>query len=301
MVNTDLSFSNIVKDLEVNEMAWLMDELVHTSPDRLYVIVFTARSGSSWLTNVLSETKLLGFPEEYLNPNFVRGVAGAVNSTVPEDFLAGLQRRRKTPNGVFGLEAREMDIELFGADCFFQIFDDNAVFFNLWRENIVAQAVSLFRAVETQQFHVKQGEQTMAPPAYNTKSIGKWMIHLAMQENANLKMLVQRQRPFINLCYEEMVKNRKQTQRIFATALNVELPPEALMGFAERPLVKIGNDWNDETERRFRAEAATLVSKVEANRKIKSHIPERANGEWIQAEPAIPPVVVPLRMVRLGS
>src|SRR5579871_4142472 len=113
MVNADLSFANIVKDLEVNEMAWLMDELVHALPEKRYAVIFTARSGSSWLTNVLAETKLLGYPEEYLNPNFIRGVAGAVNSTVPEEFLAGLQRRRQSPNGVFGLEAREMDVELF--------------------------------------------------------------------------------------------------------------------------------------------------------------------------------------------
>jgi trehalose 2-sulfotransferase len=297
MVNTDLSFSNILKDMEVNEMAWLMDELMLPSPDRHYVIVFTARSGSSWLTNILSETKLLGFPEEYLNPNFVRGVASAVNSTVPEEFLAGLRRRRQTPNGVFGLEARELDIELFGADCFFETFDD-AVFFNLWRENLVAQAVSLFRAVETQQFHIKQGEQAAAPPAYDTKSIGKWMIHLALQENANLKMLQQRRRPFVNLRYEEMVQSRRQTLRIFAEELGIELSPEMLMAHAERPLLKLGNDWNIETEARFRAEAPTLVARVEANRKIRPYMQERGNGELIYPEPAAMPVLRSLRIVR---
>ncbi len=298
MVNTDLSFSNILKDIEINEMAWLMDELMLPLPDKHYVIIFTARSGSSWLTNILSETKLIGFPEEYLNPNFIRGVAGAVNSTVPEEFLAGLRRRRQTPNGVFGLEAREMDIELFGADCFFKTFDDNAVFFNLWRGNLVAQAVSLFRAVETQQFHLKQGEQAAAPPAYDTKSIGKWMIHLALQENANLKMLLQRRRPFVNLRYEEMVHNKRQTLRIFAEELGIELSPETLMAHAERPLLKLGNDWNTETEARFRAEASTLVSRVEANRKIPSYTQERGNGELICPEPAAMPAVRSLRMVR---
>jgi trehalose 2-sulfotransferase len=293
MVNTDLSFSNIVKGLEVNEMAWLMDELMLFSPEKRYVVVFTARSGSSWLTNVLSETKQLGFPEEYLNPNFIRGVATAVNSIVPEEFLAGLQRRRQSPNGVFGIEARELDIEAFGADCFFKIFGHNTIFFNLWRDNLVAQAVSLFRAVETQQFHIKQGEKTAAPPLYNTKGIGKWMLQLAMQENANLKMLQHRERPFINLCYEQMVSNRKQTLRIFAHALDVELTTETLPGQAERSLVKIGDDWNDEMEQRFRNEAEVLVAKVEANRKIKSYIAGRANGELIASEA---PVVMPLRM-----
>lgn len=305
MVSADLTFSNIVKDLEVDEMIWLWDELMLSTPSKRFVIIFTARSGSSWLTNVLSETKQLGLPEEYLNPNFIRNVASAVNSTIPEEFLAGLQRRRQSPNGVFGLEAREVDIEGFGADAFFETFGDDTVFFNLWRENIVAQAVSLFRAVETRQFHIREGQAAAAPPAYSTKGVGKWMIHLALQENANFKMLLQRRRPFVNLCYEEMVKSRKRTLRIFAQELGIELTPDSLLGHAEQPLVKIGDDWNNETEKRFRTEAATLVSKIEANRKIKPFLFERANGEMILSEPApepVPaPVVRPLRMVGAGS
>lgn len=275
----DLSFKNIVQDLEVNELAWLSDELMIPSPDKLYVIIFTARSGSSWLTNLLSETKQLGFPEEYLNPNFVRSVAAAVNSTVPEDFLAGLQRRRKTPNGVFGIEARELDIEAFGAEYFFKAFNESATFFNLWRRNIVAQAVSLFRAVETQQFHIKQGEMVAPPPAYDSKGIGKWVIHLAMQENENFSMLMQRGRPFVNICYEEMIVNRWQVQQLFARHLDIQLVTQALAGPAEPLPAKIGDDWNDEAERRFRTDAERLLERVEANRKIQLYIPEGLNGQ----------------------
>jgi trehalose 2-sulfotransferase len=267
-----------------------------SSPDKRYVIIFTARSGSSWLTNVLSETKQLGYHEEYLNPNFIRGVASAVNSTIPEEFLAGLQRRRQTPNGVFGIEAREVDIELFGADCFFEVFDENTIFFNLWRENLVAQAVSLFRAVETQQFHIKQGERTSAPPVYNLKSVSKWMIHLALQENANLAMLTERQLPFINLCYEAMVDNRRQMQRLFAKELEVQLSPEALIGPVVSPLTKIGDSWNEETEKRFRADAEKLVSRIEVNRKMKSYVADRANGEWIH--PGLAVMTTPVSLVR---
>jgi LPS sulfotransferase NodH len=305
MVSADLSFSNIVKELQVDEIAWLMDELTLPSPQKNYVIIFTARSGSSWLTNVLSETRQLGFPEEYLNPSFVRGVAKAVNSTVPEEFIAGLQRRRQSPNGVFGLEARALDIEAFGAACFYATIGRNAVFFNLWRSNIVAQAVSLFRAVQTQQFHIKEGEAALPPPAYETKGIGHWMIHLTRQENANLEMLQHRRCSFFNLCYEEMVKDRGRTLRLFARELGVELLADTRAGLVEPSLARISDDWNHESEMRFRAEAEKFVTRIEANRKIKSAIPEPAHGELIRPAPAhagprTETVDPPLRIVRSG-
>jgi LPS sulfotransferase NodH len=293
MAGADLNFLNIVKDLEINEAAWLWDEMKLTMPEKLYVIIFTARSGSSWLTNVLSETRQLGFPEEYINPNFVRGVAGAVNATVPEKFLGGLQRRRKSPNGVFGIEAREVDVKLFGADSFFRAFGNGTVFFNLWRENLVAQAVSLFRAVETQHFHAKQGEETAQPPGYNAEAVGKWLIHLASQENANVNMLAQRRLPFINLCYEQMVANREQTLRLFARALGIELTAETLAAKAKEPLRKIGDDWNDDTERRFRTEAEAMVAKIEADRQIKHYILKRINGVMIRPGPASASIAKP--------
>jgi LPS sulfotransferase NodH len=286
MAVADLAFSNVVKGLEINEAAWMWDEMKLTMPEKLYVVIFTARSGSSWLTNILSETRQLGFPEEYINPNFVRNVATAVNATVPEKFLAGLRRRRKTPNGVFGIEAREVDVKLFGADCFFKTFGNGTVFFNLWRENMVAQAVSLFRAVETQHFHAKEGEETAAPPGYNSEAVGKWLIHLAVQENANIDMLAQRRRPFVNLCYEQMVSNREQTLRLFAGVLGIELTPETLAGKSAQPLKKIGDEWNNEVEKRFRAEAEPLVSRIEADRKIKPYLLARINGAMIHPGPA---------------
>jgi LPS sulfotransferase NodH len=280
MSNNALSFSSLVKDLVVDDLAWLSDELKQPLPDKRYVIIFTARSGSSWLTNILAATRQLGQPEEYLNPNFIRNVASAVNSTVPEEFLSGLQRRRKTPNGVFGVQAREVDIKLFGEDCFFKTFGGSTIFFNLWRRNLVAQAVSLYRAVETQQYHVREGEKSTTPPAYDAHGIAKWMLHLVMQENANLDMLVQRVRPFVNLCYEDMVADRTETQLLFARLLDVELRRDPMPGAAS--FTKIGDDWNDEAERLFRAGSAHVVSKIEANRKIKLYTIGRGNGALIR-------------------
>ena len=90
--------------------------------------MFTARSGSTWLTNVLSGTKLLGSPEEFINPDFVLDVARSLNAKEAIPFLELLRCRRKSPNGVFGIEARHVDIELIGEEAFFKIFGSEAIF-----------------------------------------------------------------------------------------------------------------------------------------------------------------------------
>jgi hypothetical protein len=81
-------FDNIVRDLTVDD-ARRAAEMQRLSPaDKCYRIFFTARSGSSWLTSVLSATNRLGFPEEFLNPNFVRSVASPSYSRHARESLA---------------------------------------------------------------------------------------------------------------------------------------------------------------------------------------------------------------------
>lgn len=288
MAPNELSFTNLVKDLEVDEAACRLYETMVPLPTKRYVIVFTARSGSSWLTEVLSQTKLLGYPEEYLNPDFVRSVASYVKSVEQETFLTALQRHRKTPNDIFGIELAKTHVDLFGAEIFYEAFKRNTAFFYLWRENLVAQAVSLFRAATTQHFHTQQGETSPAPPAYDEAGIDGWFRHLAAHENANLDMLVQWQRPFVNLCYEQMIVSRENTLKLFASVLAVELPAEILAVKPANPLEKISDDWNKDAERRFRASQPDLIATVERARKIKHYILSRAHGKIMQPSGAAP-------------
>ena len=43
-------------------------------PINEYTVCITPRSGSSWLTEILSKTKILGSPEEWLNPGNLPGI-----------------------------------------------------------------------------------------------------------------------------------------------------------------------------------------------------------------------------------
>jgi LPS sulfotransferase NodH len=263
-----MRFENLVRDLVVDDALRVKEAQRVSLAERCYLIFFTARSGSSWLTSVLSATKRLGFPEEFLNPEFVRDVAAATNARTQANMLDMLRRRKRTPNGIFGMEVRAIDIELFGESAFFEAFDARTIIFNLWRDNIVAQGVSLYRAVNTGHYHSTDAGPQTAPP-YDAAGIKRWTTHLLNTENQNLKLLARRGLPARFLRYEDIMRDSATTVRQFADALRVDLQPIGEGDDAAPRHEKIGDSWNHEAEQRFRREEADFVASVEGGRLIR--------------------------------
>jgi LPS sulfotransferase NodH len=263
-----MRFENIVRDLAVDDAARLAEAARLGLAERCYLIFFSARSGSSWLTSLLSATRRLGFPEEYLNPEFVRSVAGALNARTPATVLDMLRRRKRTPNGIFGMEVRAVDIALFDEALFFETFGPQTIIFNLWRDNIVSQGVSLYRAVSTGHYHSTDAGPP-APPPYDAGGITRWITHLLNTENSNLELLAKWGRPARFLRYEDIMRDPQTTLHQFADALRVDLPPNEASGEAGPRHEKIGDGWNREAEERFRREDAGFVADVEARRLIR--------------------------------
>lgn len=280
----DKKFNNIIGDLVVDDAKRLAEMNRLTPANQTYLIVFTARSGSSWLTSQLSATKQLGYPEEYLNPNFVRNVCSAVNARTQADLLEMLLRRRKTSNGIFGIEVRHIDIELFGEDIFFKYFGPKTIIFNLWRDNIVAQGLSLYRAVTTGRFHSTEPGQPPPPPPYDVDGIKRWTTHILSTENANLRMLERHKRSARFLRYEDIMRSADLTITQFCDALKVDIQPIVEQTSPRVTDQKIGDLWNAEAEKQFRHENADFVSKIEQSRLIR-----RQPGEagWIAFDAAV--------------
>jgi trehalose 2-sulfotransferase len=112
-----------------------------SGPRLVWAICTIARSGSSWLSQLVGSTQLLGNPEEYLLhwPKCC-GSFGLSACTPLEEYLSCLMRRRSTPNGVFAIKGSFAELQPFlglfpGAPCVW-----------LWRENKLQQAVSWHRA-----------------------------------------------------------------------------------------------------------------------------------------------------------
>jgi LPS sulfotransferase NodH len=267
-----LRYENIVRGLELNESARLRDLEKMQPANRCYIILFTARSGSTWLSSVLAATKRLGAPDEFINPDFLPAVARATNARTADELFASLIRRRKSANLVFGMEARHIDIELIGIDAFGRAFGGRTVFFHLWRDNLVAQGVSLYRAIETGRYHAGDGAAAWVPP-YDADRLLDWIAHVADTENRNVRLLQILQAPARHLVYETMVQQRRQTVELFAHALAVPFEPGEFAAPLDGELVKLGDDWNLQAEARLRAERPAEIARFEQARLVKQGVP----------------------------
>jgi LPS sulfotransferase NodH len=263
----ELRFANQVKDLVVDPRIAAQAIANGAAADRCILVLFTPRSGSSWLTKIVSATRSLGFLEEYINPDFVLNNAKWTHATCQATLLAVLKRWAKTENGVFSMEIRAIDVDLFDEAEFFAAFGAGMVVFFLWRDNIVAQSISLYRAVTTNRFH--STDVPVAAPDYNAERIAEWMRHILEIENNNLTLLQRRGVHARFLRYEDIVRDHATTLAILADSVRVDLTDEQLAAGREGGLHKIADDWNYGTERRFREERRDFIWDIEARRLIR--------------------------------
>src|SRR5271166_1902157 len=249
----EMSFANIVKDVPVDGATLDRDMATIAPSDKNYIIFFTPRSGSSWLTSILSATEKLGYPEVYVNPAFVRDVVKTTNARTPELLIKMLRRKCKTSNGVFGIEVRAIDVSLFGEREFFGEVDPATVIYCLWRGNTVARGISLYRAGTTGRFHSSE-EKVPPARAYSATDIRYWIQDVANAESANLRMLEQHNLTARFLCYEDLVGDCSTALSLFAEPLGVSLDAAEPNQQPSDGLTKIADAWNFATEVRFRRE-----------------------------------------------
>ncbi len=114
-----------------------------------YCVFMIPRSGSTLLAELLARTHKLGYPSESFVPDIVRSLSLAFSDTFTsyEDFLV---QRLRSNNGVFGIEI-ESDRFLEEPAFFANVNDWRHVY--IWREDILAQAISLQISVDTGVWH----------------------------------------------------------------------------------------------------------------------------------------------------
>jgi len=265
----ELSFESLTDGLQVDHSDLERTLSTVTPADRKYVILFTPRSGSTWLTAVIVATGCLGRPEEYLNPEFVPGVAQGANCTARRSLFPVLLRKCKTGNGVFGIETKFSDIKIFGEQDFFEDIGAGALFYCLWRDNIVAQGVSLYRAVTTGKFHSTDGRAVTVPATYDTAGIMRWIEHILQIENDNCTLLSRRQIPCRFLRYEDIIRDEMLTLEAFGyPILGRPILDSEISDNGAKP-ARLADAWNREAEERFRQEMPEFVLALRSRRLIK--------------------------------
>lgn len=213
-----------------------------TAPATSYLVCGTPRGGTSLLCGLLAGTGLAGRPEEYFwrddEPDWSRrwGVAGAGFT----DYLRAAIAQGTTPNGVFGAKVMFGYLpDLLGKlaalpgnqgrsdRVLLERAFPNLRFVWIWREDVVAQAVSWSRAIQTGVWYQGDARRTaIAPPRFDFQQIhGLARQVIADRVGWRRWFGAQRIEPF-GVGYEELVADLVGTTQGVLGFLGVVLPAD---------------------------------------------------------------------------
>jgi LPS sulfotransferase NodH len=136
---------------------------------RGYAICTQPRSGSNLLCQVLSSTGQLGHPLEYFNAPARRALGLPDFPDSPKLQIEAILRLGATPNGVYGLKLFASQFAAVSARLRWTELLPNLHFVYLSREDLLGQAISWARALQSEQYRSTQPAKRA--PRYDAKLI----------------------------------------------------------------------------------------------------------------------------------
>jgi LPS sulfotransferase NodH len=262
-------------------------------PERSYVVCATPRSGSTLLCATLAATGVAGRPEEFFEARAATGVPrrpreyfdGATVERVPDaeppvaaysdlrgvrdyaDHVTAVLERGTTPNGVFGAKLMWMHVgdlvalarRVPGLDA----ADLRAVLDALlgdphyvWvrRRDRVHQAVSLWRAMQTQAWRAGGGRGANDRAEYDFRALDHLVRRLRRDDDAWEAWFAEQEIAPLTLVYEEFAAEPRAAAEAVAGVVGVTLP--AAPPRDDPPLERQADDQSAEWAERYRTEAA---------------------------------------------
>jgi LPS sulfotransferase NodH len=122
------------------------------APGTCYFICYVNRTGTTFLSECLSQTRLFGFPQEYLNTEedaAVERISKRFGTNSFVDYLSHLTSKRQSRTGVFGTKIGCLQLAYLTKNYDVNSIFPNAKFIFVTRENVVLQAISWFVAEKT--------------------------------------------------------------------------------------------------------------------------------------------------------
>lgn len=196
---------------QVNDPEKRRQLLDKPAPALKYIIAFTPRSGSSYLCDVMKRNKVFGRPDEYLSLNFAPDLLRHAPGKTGEDYL-DLILRHTTQCGAAGLKASWFHFRDFLPHLSPERRFDDFKFIYLTRRSLADQAVSLYRATETNVFHtnIQHGEgklDALKKLRYDYEKIDQWYDHIERQENGWQHFFAKHNIFPLTLTYEDIEKD----------------------------------------------------------------------------------------------
>jgi len=238
-------------------------------PRLSYTIWFSQRTGSTLLCKALEATGIAGKPQELLN--HPADLLVAYNLASHAELQAHLWGLGSTANGVFGMK------HSFHEPNFSQLIEAFRNFPNcpqtetnrtaIWesafpnhrhifmtRRNKLRLAVSWWKAIQTQAWHLLPGEQLKPidlSNSYSFDAINHLYNECSMREAGEQEFFAEGNIVPLNISYEDFIQQYEQTIRTILEHL--ELKAESVT-ITPPPLAKTGDDVSEEWVQRFREE-----------------------------------------------
>lgn len=229
---------------------------------RSYLICGTNRSGSTLLCELLKSTGVAGRPEEY----FWRGDepywAARWGVSDPAGYVRAAIQEGMTANGVFAakimwshmpdlfakLRVARGERELSERELLGRTFP-NLRFVWIWREDLVAQAVSFSRATQTNEWRANDPRRSARQPRFDRAQIERLLGEVKEQNEASRQWFAANAVEPYRVRYEELVEDMEGGTRKLLAFLGIDLPSGVTV---EPQLAKQADDLNAEWAARYR-------------------------------------------------
>jgi len=202
-------------------------------PKLTYLLASVPRSGSTFVSHLLWQSGCLGAPLEYLNFE-PAGPAGYASGT-PEEQTKVWEHalsHRTSPNGVFGLKAFPLQLEVLGEEnprLLRQVMRTlfargrRSPVIQLRRRDRTAHGISYARAMLSGVWRSEQETGGRPEPAYSSTALNRALALIDEQESAWEAMYRALAIEPLVLYFEDVLRDPESTIRSVAEHLGVEL------------------------------------------------------------------------------
>src|ERR1700736_246958 len=152
---------------------------------KAYLVASSYRCGSTYFCWLLWKTGALGAPSEVLNSTTkqLQTMMGRFKAYSPSDYIAKLLAHRTSKNGVFGMKVHFPHFEAFLKQypALLEALSPMTYIY-IHREDKVAQAVSMAKALQTNQWSSRMENGSKPPLRYDRVLIAKSMKEIELQD-----------------------------------------------------------------------------------------------------------------------
>lgn len=227
---------------------------------KLLILCMTPRSGSTALSAALSDSKLLGRGGERLSNGALKKFSAARPPTSLADLLHTVIEDSRTQNGVMQIKCDLPQLLpfLLDAECLPIIQQAQMVY--LTREDILGQAISRYRGIQTGLWH---STQTAAPTGslevpYDFAAIKGQIDRLVQMMAAYERLFAGLNLQPIRITYEQVTQDSQAVMARIAAAMAITLPAGASLENGGHTKVATRN--NDQLRARYIADCQAMLA-----------------------------------------